>query len=131
MDFRLKATYGFDIYGAELLPTDFSKVTVIGILDAVTARSLGHDVDATQAMIRPYLPSNSLTNVADYSFLHVQLPSGVKTVVAEQWIKSDTVEKIDGVGLRITTARDLSNSQVERIRQFFSAVAIPVEMEVI
>jgi hypothetical protein len=51
--------------------------------------------------------------------------------VAEQWIKSDTVEKIDGVGLRITTARDLSNSQVERIRQFFSAVAIPVEMEVI
>lgn len=132
MDFQPKSVYAFDIYGAELINTDFKRTTVLAVMDASTARSWpGHDVDATHALIRPYLPANALKELSDYTFLLVELPSKAKTLVAVQWIVQDTVEKITGIGLRITTNRDLSNSQVERIREFFSQVAIPVEMEVL
>ena len=50
-------------------------------MDASTARSWpGHDVDATHALIRPYLPANALKELSDYTFLLVELPSKAKTL---------------------------------------------------
>lgn len=131
MNFETKTTYSFTVYGAGLLGTDFSRATVLAIMDTNTARMIGHDVDATHALIRSSLPQNAVANLEDYTFLLVELPTKQKTVVAVEWIDQSTIQVVRGIAARITTDRGLTNDDVERIRVFFASVGIAANIELI
>lgn len=131
MDFKNRTTYSFSVYGAGLIPTDFSRAYVKAIVDAQMARTLGNDIDATQALIRSQLPSNTPANLEDYTFLIVQLPSGQQTAVAVEWINLSTVQVVQSQAVRITTARGITLDDVERIRVFFSSLNINIDLELI
>ncbi len=129
MMFQKKQAYSFSIYGAAVIPTSFRNCVVLGAeMDASLVRSMGHDIDAQQALILPYLPKNGLTNLDEYTFITVQLSSGIKTAVAVEWIDPSTYEVVTGMGVRITTQRNLTQEDVRRISEFFSMMGLEINM---
>lgn len=130
MQFIPGTTYSFEIYGSNLVTTEFERCTVTGIVTARLARNTA-DIDALQALVRPSLPQNSPTDHNRYTYLIVELPTRQITAVAVEWIKQDTVRVVDGVGVVITTERNLSTDDVERIRLMLASAGISAKIEIV
>lgn len=130
MNFVPDTTYSFEIYGAGIITTDFSRAKVIGIVTSRIARGVS-DIDARQSQIRPHLPQNSPTDQDRYTYLIVELPTKQQTAVAVEWIKQDTIRVVSGIGVRITTEKNLSSDDVERIRVMLATAGIAANIEVV
>lgn len=130
MQFIPGTTYSFEIYGSNLVTTEFKQCVVTGIVTSRLARNTA-DIDALQALIRPSLPQNAPTDHNRYTYLILELPTRQITAVAVEWIKQDTVRAIDGVGVVVTTERNLSTDDVERIRLMFASAGISARIEIV
>lgn len=107
--------YDFSVYPSTVIPNDYTNVTVLGILDADSARQIA-DIDALHAAVYPYLPAGTIDDAAAYYYVKVALSNGVKTVLGITWINQSTITA------RITTRihvliEGAKTTDVERVRQ--------------
>lgn len=127
MNFKVKKRYSFEIYPSAMVQTAFKKVTVlIAAMSADVARSFS-DIDAAHQSYLPTLPPNTSKNVDSFQYVYVQLPTGEKTVLAECWIKPETVQEVQGV--RITAVvEDAGLDSVAVIRQMYATNGFQVNI---
>lgn len=81
----------FTVYPAAIIGTAFSRVRILGIVDADTVRVFGRDPAALHANVFPTLPVGTPNNYRAYSYLKVKLPSGQDEFVGLPWINIGTI----------------------------------------
>lgn len=89
--FKPDGKYSFEVYPAALLPTDFSNITVLGVINERLARKFIATREL-HANYYPMLPEGTPNDATAYSYLHIMLATGVETVVGLAWIKPDSVK---------------------------------------
>lgn len=107
--------YDFSVYPSTVIPNDYTNVTILGILDADSARQIS-DIDALHAAVYPYLPAGTIDDANAYYYVKVALNNGVKTVLGITWINQTTITS------RVTTrihvlVEDAKTTDIERVRQ--------------
>lgn len=112
--FKPLKSYSFEVHATELLGTDYVDVTVLSLLNYQTAARLGFDAAAMQAQVSPYLPDSVPKNYQNYTYLMLQTKGGETRFLAEEWIRSDTIQVRDMTTAIVTIGR-VSPSDSTRI----------------
>lgn len=106
-------TISFNTYAQVVLGAEFKRVKVKGILDVDSARYIS-DIERMAVAIYPALPKGTPNDYRKYQYVKLQMADGSFAVVANEWIKSDTVV----VQENVSAVFDISNinaSDVENI----------------
>lgn len=107
--------YDFSVYPSTVIPGDYTNVTILGILDADSARQQS-DIDATHAAVYPYLPQGTPDDPNAYYYLKVMLNNGVKSVLGITWIDQSTITERSDTKIYVLI-EGASSTDVERVRQ--------------
>ena len=113
-NFQLGKVYSFNVYPVALLGNNFDNVTVMALMDQKTAN---RDID-TQALhiqVYPYLPAGTPNDPSATSYLKLRTTAGNETIVANTWIKEDTIEVVESRTITVVIG-DVTASDVNRIR---------------
>ncbi len=109
-----RKVYDFSIHPAQVLPGDYTAVTINAILDAETARQT-HDIDAIHASVYPYLPVGTPDDPNSYDYVKVRLNNGTSTILGIPWIIQSTIQERESVKIYILL-EDATMSSVEQAR---------------
>ena len=122
MRLKLKQTYSFQVYPSTLLGTVYQDVTVLAILDRESAELI-EPISLKHPLLYPSLPKGTSDNPDDYTYYKIRHPSGVISVIAEEWIQSDTIESKD-YRTCVVRLNNYPASQVALLRQVLAANGI-------
>ncbi len=117
-------TVNFQLYPAAILGSGYSRVKVVGILDADTAR---HWIDpvALHVNVYPTLPAGIPNNYNEYLYAKIKLPNGTFTCVGLPWIREESIEEITSQTM-VITIEDVAVNQQQVIIDALSANGITV-----
>lgn len=105
-------TVSFKTHAQVVLGMDFTRVKVMGILDVDSARYVS-DVERLAIAIYPALPKGTPTDFRKYQYIKLKMSNGEYAVVANEWVKQDSVVVQENVSARITidniNATDVEN----------------------
>lgn len=118
-DFEIKRSYSFQVYPSNILGNDFNNVTVLAKLDRESAELL-EPVSLRHSLIYPFLPSGTVDNPDDYTYLKLKHPSGVVSVVAVEWIQADTVVALEA-GKVVVEFNNFTNDRLSLLRDVLNA----------
>lgn len=93
--FPLSKQVSFEVYPSLMLGNNFKNVKVMGIIDADTARMLGHDAPAMHANVYPTLPPGVVDAYDEYLYVRVKYSNGQQAILGLPWIKAATVQVLD------------------------------------
>lgn len=101
MDFKLLRRYDFQTHAPEILGQDFRAATLIAILtfDDVVKEA---DPQARHAALYPYLPVGTQRDFRYLTYLKFRLTDGSTVILAQEWIRSESVEERNEVTITIT-----------------------------
>ena len=71
-------------------------------------------------LIYPFLPSGTVDNPDDYTYLKLKHPSGVVSVVAVEWIQADTVVALEA-GKVVVEFNNFTNDRLSLLRDVLNA----------
>lgn len=112
---EVKKVYDLQIYPITVIPGDYTGLTVLGIVDADTARLIC-DIDALHKAAYPYLPTGSVDDVNAYDYLKVRLNNGNVTALSLGWINVASITEKSSVKIYVVID-DASSSDVDRVRE--------------
>lgn len=118
-DFEIKRSYSFQVYPSSMLGNDFNNVTVLAKLDRESAELL-EPVSLRHPLIYPFLPSGTVDNPDDYTYLKLKHPSGVISVIAVEWIQADTVVALEA-GKVVVEFNNFTNDRLSLLRDVLNA----------
>lgn len=103
----------FQVYPDYILGMSFNRCKVLGLLDAETARLLT-DIASLSTAALPSLPVGTPSDYRNYVYVKVKLANGNDVVVAQPWIKGDTLKIHEDVSCTLKVDR-ISADDVQRI----------------
>lgn len=112
-------TISFKTHAQVVLGMDFTRVKVLGILDIDSARYVS-DIERLAVAIYPALPAGTPTDYRKYQYVKLKMSDGTSSVVANEWIKSDTVIIQESVTASFTID-NINASDVEVISKMLRA----------
>lgn len=121
--FSIDDGISFNVYPAALLGNSFTRVKVLAVVDADTAKLLGIDPVALHAAIYPTLPLENKViykKYNDYKYIKVKLPNGTTTALGLPWINMSTVQVITTATARFTVTLD-NPTQVDAVVALLNA----------
>lgn len=127
MIFKLKAKYNFTVYAPALFSDTFRQSKVVGIIDYETAKKYTN-IDLMQRQIYPLLPANTPDKVADYTYILLELSSGIQTVLAYPWIIENSIQEVSTMNL-VATVYDVDDSDVNVIRDFMNSMGYRFKLD--
>jgi len=107
--------YDFSVYPSTVIPNDYTNVTILGILDADSARQIA-DIDALHAAVYPYLPAGTIDDATAYYYVKVALNNGIKTVLGITWINQTTITPRATTRIHVLI-EDAKTTDIDRVRQ--------------
>lgn len=101
MDFKLLRRYDFQTHAPEILGQDFRAATLIAILtfDDVVKEA---DPQARHAALYAHLPVGTQRDFRYLTYLKFRLTDGSTVILAQEWIRSESVEERNEVTITIT-----------------------------
>lgn len=106
----------FSVRPTGLIPTVFSRVKVLAVLDPDTAIVFIEDPAAVHANVFASLPVGTPNSFRGYNYVKLQLANGEVTCLGLPWIDFSTLVVHENATMTITV-NNISNSDVEPIRQ--------------
>lgn len=113
--FEIRKVYNFEVYPATIIPGDYTKVTILGIIDPDSARQLA-DINSLHVNVYPYLPVGTPDDASAYDYVKVKLNNGVTTVLGIPWINQTTVQEVSSIKIYVLID-DVTTSDLDRVRQ--------------
>lgn len=116
---KLNATVSFDVFPSAVLGSGFTRVKVMAILDADTAK---HWIDpiAMHINVFPTLPNGTPNDAYGYMYAKIRLQNGKDTCVGLPWIREETiVEHVRGT--MVITLEDITIAEQTRAVEALSA----------
>ena len=119
------AVVNFEVIPSAIIKTKYDGVTVVGIVDANTARSY-EDVAGKHQQVKAYLPPGSPSFFTDYNYVLVKLPSDNSVhAIGLPWIKEPTIV-LSSKRSYSFICDNVEPSQLESIRQIMIKNGITV-----
>jgi hypothetical protein len=130
MNFNINKSYSFKTLAPSVLGASFKNFKCLGIFDYNTAAQYINP-NERHAQIYPLLPAGTSNDPTTYTYLLFQSPSGVKTVLALEWIDSASVSLLTYSSLAITVP-NAGSADVKKIRDMlvimgYSGISIAVQ----
>lgn len=107
--FAIDDVISFNVYPSAILGSSFTRVKVLALLDAETAKLFGIDPVALHAAIYPTLPAPdkvTYKKYTDYKYIKVKLPNGTITALGLPWINMASVVVVTSATARFTVGLD-------------------------
>lgn len=117
--FTLRQSYNFDTYAPAVLGDAFKGVVIVAVMDRQTAEK-ELDVQTMHVQLYPFLPVGTPNSPDAYDYVKVRFPSGVESVLGLAWIKSDSVELVQGRTITVVLANRTAGD-LPRLRDVLSA----------
>lgn len=114
-NFKIKNSYSFEVHPSSVLGNDFKNVTILAILDRATAETITN-ITVKHPLIYPLLPAGTINDPDAYTYLKIEHESGDTTVIAYEWIRTDTIVEVESQELIITVRDANTAGDVEIIR---------------
>ena len=93
----------FETYSQALIGEEFKRCKILGILDINSAMK-ENDVVAMAVAIYPSLPKGTPKDYRNYRYVKVRTVSGREMCVAQEWIKSPSVQIYEDVTAQFTVS---------------------------
>ena len=93
-DFKLKATYSFDVFPTSVIGNNYQNVTVLAIMDRET---VDKEINAQALHIQcfPFLPPGTPDSPDGYDYIKIRMSSGQVTYLGMAWINEATIQSND------------------------------------
>lgn len=121
--FSIDDVISFNVYPAAILGNSFTRVKVLALVDADTAKLFGIDPIALHAAIYPTLPTeskNTYKKYTDYKYIKIQKSNGDITALGLPWMNMESVVVIESTTARFTVALD-SPTDIDEILALLNA----------
>lgn len=121
--FSVGDTISFSVHPSAILGNSFTRVKVLAVLDADTAKLMGIDPVALHAAIYPTLLDVDKTTYKkynDYLYIKIQLANGTITALGLPWIIMTNDMVVNSTTGRFTIALD-NPSQIDDILALLNA----------
>ncbi len=112
--YSIKGVYSFDVYPTALLGNDWTKTTVMAVMDYETAKQFA-DVDALHVSVYPYLPVGTPDDPSQYDYLKVRTQSGVVTYLGRTWVNESSITAVDSVVI-VAVIDNVSSANLNDVR---------------
>ena len=114
--FKLKDVISFETHASQVLPQDYERVTVIGVIPASDCHLYGFDAYAVHAQVFRLVPAGTMDNDPEsYDYLRLRTLNGETRIVGIPWINASTIKVF-----KKTTAsfivEDIAQEDVNKIR---------------
>ena len=105
--------YSFETYAPGILGTNFKGVKILGSSSYFVIT--GFDLETIHRQIFPSLPPGTPDDPTVFNYYHVEFQNGERTVIAHEWIRESTIEKLDNVLITVKVGGDVSYQDADRI----------------
>lgn len=127
--FKLKDVISFETHASSILPQDYERVTVIGVIPASDCHLYGYDAYSMHAQIFRLVPPGTMENNADsYDYLRLRTLNGETRIVGIPWINASTIKVF-----KKTTAcfivEDIAQEDIEKIQLSISRHGYSCQLE--
>ena len=121
--FSIDDVISFNVYPSAILGNSFTRVKVLAVLDADSAKLFGIDPIALHAAIYPTLPTeskNTYKKYSDYKYIKIQMANGTITALGLPWMNMESVVVINSTTARFTVGLD-TPTQIDEILAILNA----------
>lgn len=121
--FSIDDVISFNVYPSAILGNSFTRVKVLAVLDADSAKLFGIDPIALHAAIYPTLPTeskNTYKKYNDYKYIKIQMPNGTISTIGLPWMNMESVVVVESTTARFTVALD-SPTDIDEILAILNA----------
>lgn len=121
--FSIDDVISFNVYPSAILGNSFTRVKVLAVLDADSAKLFGIDPIALHAAIYPTLPTeskNTYKKYNDYKYIKIQMPNGTISAIGLPWMNMESVVVVESTTARFTVALD-SPTDIDEILAILNA----------
>lgn len=129
MLFELLNRYNFTTYAPAVFGGSFKRAKVIGIVDYETAKKYAN-VDLVQRQVFALLPPGTPDRISKYMFVLIELPGGIKNVLAYPWIIATTIIKVEATNLVISVT-DVDDTDMAKIRDVLNTMGYTFNIQTI
>lgn len=127
--FKLKDVISFETHASTILPQDYERVTVVGIVPASDCHLYGFDAYSMHAQVFRLVPSGTMENNADsYDYLRLRTLNGETRIVGIPWINASTI-KVYNQTTASFIVNDIAQEDIERIRLAISRYGYDCKLE--